>query len=87
MILGLLSGLVGPRLLGHLDSSKVTAASLQIDEFGAALDMYRLEVGSYPKSEHSLAALIEKPADVSGWNGPYLKKKLSGQIPGKPVSL
>ena len=49
VILGLLSGLVGPRLLGHLDSSKVTAASLQIDEFGAALDMVSAGGWQLPK--------------------------------------
>ena len=76
VILGLLAGLVGPRVLKHLDSSKSKTAMLQIEELGAALDLYRLEVGSYPNTEQSLTALIEKPEGTTSWNGPYLKKNV-----------
>ncbi|WP_428033769.1 type II secretion system major pseudopilin GspG [Amphritea sp.] len=76
VILGLLAGLVGPRVLKHLDSSKTKTAMLQIQELGAALDLYRLEVGSYPNTEQGLDALINAPEGVSSWNGPYLKKKV-----------
>lgn len=74
VILGLLAGLVGPRVLKHLDSSKTKTAMLQIQELGAALDLYRLEVGRYPSSEQGLDALINQPEGISSWNGPYLKK-------------
>lgn len=76
VILGLLAGLVGPRVLKHLDSSKTKTAMLQIQELGAALDLYRLEVGRYPNSEQGLDALINQPEGISSWNGPYLKKKV-----------
>ncbi|MBQ0757350.1 MAG: type II secretion system major pseudopilin GspG [Amphritea sp.] len=76
VILGLLAGLVGPRVLKHLDSSKTKTAMLQIQELGAALDIYRLEVGRYPNTEQSLDALINAPEGLSSWNGPYLKKKV-----------
>ncbi len=76
VILGLLAGLVGPRVLKHLGSSKTKTAMLQIEELGAALDLYRLEVGSYPSSEQSLEALIERPEGATSWNGPYLKKNV-----------
>jgi len=76
VILGLLAGLVGPRVLKHLDSSKSKTAMLQIEELGAALDLYRLEVGRYPDTQQSLQALIQKPDGATSWNGPYLKKKV-----------
>lgn len=76
VILGLLAGLVGPRVLKHLDSSKTKTAMLQIQELGAALDIYRLEVGRYPNTEQSLDALINAPEGLTSWNGPYLKKKV-----------
>lgn len=76
VILGLLAGLVGPRVLKHLDSSKTKTAMLQIQELGAALDIYRLEVGRYPNTEQSLDALINAPEGLNSWNGPYLKKKV-----------
>jgi len=75
VILGLLAGLVGPRVIKHLGESKTKTAILQIEELSGALDVYRLEVGRYPSSDQGLTALIEKPADAEQWNGPYLRKK------------
>ncbi len=74
-IIGLLAGLVGPQVIKHLGESKTKTARLQIEELGSALDMYRLDVGRYPATDEGLTALIEKPANVAVWNGPYLRKK------------
>jgi general secretion pathway protein G len=72
-IIGLMMGLVGPRVLAYLGDSKVKAARLQIDGFAAALDLYYLDNGAYPTSAEGLAALVQKPASTAKWNGPYLK--------------
>ena len=81
VILGLLAGLVGPRVLTYLGGAKSDTAQLQIEEFGAGLDLYHLEVGRYPSSEEGLAALTTAPAGIDNWGGPYLKKK---NIPTDP---
>ncbi len=73
IILGLLAGLVGPRLFGRVGQSKQAAARAQIELFGAALDQYRLDVGAYPASGAGLEALVKNP-NVANWSGPYLKK-------------
>jgi general secretion pathway protein G len=75
MILGLLAGLVGPRVMHYLGGAKTDTAQLQIEEFGTGLDLYHLEVGRYPTTEQGLQALAEQPVDASNWHGPYLKKK------------
>lgn len=80
-ILGLLAGLVGPQVMKFLGGSKTKTAKLQIEDLGAALDLYRLEVGRYPNSSEGLSALVEKPGDAPNWNGPYLKKT---QLPKDP---
>ena len=80
-IIGLLAGLVGPQVMKHLGESKTKTAKLQIDDFSAALDMYKLDVGRYPNSNEGLDALVEQPAGINGWNGPYLRKK---KIPKDP---
>jgi len=80
-ILGLLVGLVGPQVMKTLGSSKTKTARIQIEELGAALDIYRLEVGGYPATEEGLQSLVEKPGDAKDWNGPYLKKS---QVPKDP---
>lgn len=76
IILGLLAGLVGPQVMDQLGGAKSKTARLQMEELGAALDLYRLEVGRYPDSSQGLNALINKPLNAAGWNGPYLKKKV-----------
>lgn len=81
VILGLLAGLVGPRVLSYLGGAKSDTARLQIAEFGAGLDLFYLEIGRYPTTDEGLTAMIEKPSDLSNWNGPYLKKK---SIPKDP---
>lgn len=81
MILGLLAGLVGPRVLKQLGGAKSDTAQLQIAELSSALDLFHLEVGRYPTSEEGLNALVDEPTATSGWNGPYLKKT---RIPEDP---
>jgi len=81
VILGLLAGLVGPQILRYTGSAKSDTARLQIEELGAGLDLYHLEVGRYPNTQEGLTALIEKPANANNWNGPYLKKK---DVPNDP---
>jgi general secretion pathway protein G len=73
IVLGLLVGLVGPRLFGRVGQSKQAAARAQIELLGAGLDQYRLDVGSYPNSGQGLDALQRNP-NAPNWNGPYLKK-------------
>jgi general secretion pathway protein G len=73
IVLGLLVGLVGPRLFGRVGQSKQAAARAQIELLGATLDQYRLDVGGYPNSGQGLDALQRNP-NVPNWNGPYLKK-------------
>ena len=80
-ILGLLVGLVGPRVMKTLGTSKTNTARIQIEELAGTLDIYRLEVGRYPTTDEGLQALVEDPGSVNNWNGPYLKKT---QVPRDP---
>ncbi len=80
-ILGLLVGLVGPQVMDQLGGSKTKAARVQVADLGAALDLYRLDVGRYPSSAEGLEALVSKPSGQSKWNGPYLKKN---KVPTDP---
>src|ERR1700733_13141081 len=72
-ILGLLIGLVAPAALRQLGRAKISVAHQSIERLGSVLDLYSLDVGSYPTSEQGLQALVAKPANVADWNGPYLK--------------
>lgn len=72
-ILGLLMGLVGPQVLNSLGGAKTKTAGIQIKDIEQALEMYKLDVGRFPSTAQGLGSLFTKPADASGWNGPYLK--------------
>ncbi len=76
-ILGLLAGLAGPQVMNYLGESKSKTAKLQIEEFGASLDLFKLDVGRYPAGQDGLQALVQAPTGPGAdrWHGPYLKKK------------
>ncbi|MEH2499827.1 general secretion pathway protein G [Bradyrhizobium sp. AZCC 1678] len=84
-IIGLLMGLVGPRVLGYLSDSKVKTARIQIQGFSAALDLYYLDNGRYPTSAEGLGALTQRPDGAASWNGPYLNDNSVPKDPwGRP---
>lgn len=56
----------------YLGQSRQETARLQIDHFKTALDLYRLDVATYPSSQQGLTALVQQPTDAGRWNGPYL---------------
>ena len=85
VILGLVAAFAAPRVLKYLGGAKTDSARIQIERLSGVLDLYRLEVGSYPSEEAGLNALMERPADAETWNGPYLKKADSLKDPwGRP---
>lgn len=84
IIIGLLAALVGPRIFGKTAAAKQQAAKAQIENFGMALDIFRLDVGRYPTTEEGLKALRERPSGAEKWEGPYLKKEVPLDPWGRP---
>lgn len=80
LIIGLLTGIVGPRLMGQIGRSEVTAARAQIDALDKAVQAYRLDMGQYPTTDQGLQALVLAPGNSERWRGPYLK----GAVPADP---
>ena len=72
-ILGLLIGLVAPAALRQLSGARDSVAKQSIEQISSILYLYKLDVGLYPSSDQGLAALLEKPAGVDNWYGPYVK--------------
>jgi general secretion pathway protein G len=84
-ILGLLIGLVAPAALRQLGSAKEKIAHQSIERLATVLDMYKLDVGSYPTTDQGLQALINRPPGVNRWSGPYLKGDKTPDDPwGRP---
>jgi general secretion pathway protein G len=84
-ILGLLIGLVAPAALRQLGSAKEKIAHQSIERLAGVLDIYKLDVGTYPTTDQGLQALITQPSGVTHWNGPYLKGEMVPEDPwGRP---
>lgn len=65
--------LVAPAALRQLGGARTSIAKQSIERIASVLDLYKLDVGSYPSSEEGLATLNAKPGNAAGWNGPYMK--------------
>src|SRR4051812_46470176 len=67
-ILGLLVGLVAPAALRQLGSAKEKIAHQSIERIAGVVDIYKLDVGTYPATDQGLQALISRPQGVERWN-------------------
>jgi general secretion pathway protein G len=75
-ILGLLAAIVAPNLMGAADKAKRDTTCLKMSEVKKALDMFKLDNGTYPETEEGLQALVSNP-DPEKYPGyspsPYMK--------------
>lgn len=81
VILSLVLGLVGPRVLNYLSDARTRSARLQIESFAAALDLFYLDTGRYPTTAEGLNVLVRPATGTERWNGPYLR---SVEVPPDP---
>lgn len=85
VILGILAGLIVPRIMGRPEEAKQLKAKIQIESLETALKLYKLDNGGYPGTEQGLQALTEKPETGTipkKWReGGYLEK---GKLPKDP---
>ena len=79
VIIGMLAGLVGPKLFTKVDASKVQTAQTQVKMLKGSLEALRLDIGRFPTEGEGLALLNTPPADEklkARWRGPYLDEEL-----------
>ncbi len=85
IILGILAGIVVPRLLDEPEEARRTKAQVQIKSLEEALAMYKLHNGYFPTTEQGLQALVEKPETGRIPNN-YKEGGYIGKIPLDPWS-
>ena len=83
VILGILAGLIVPRLMDEPDKARVVKAKMQIENLAMALKKYKLDNGYYPTTEQGLRALVEKPSIGKVPNN-YPDKGYISKIPKDP---
>lgn len=59
VIIGLLSSVVTVGVMQFVAKGRITTAKTQMTEFMKALNLYKMEKGSYPSSSSGLKALME----------------------------
>lgn len=75
VILVLLFAMVGPRLLGSQKKADIKAARTQIGNLESALNLYAVDMRTFPPTDDGLKALISGPSDERAarkFEGPYL---------------
>jgi general secretion pathway protein G len=83
VILGILAGLVVPRITEKPEEARRVKAELQIQEISSALKEFKIDNGFYPSTEQGLSALVEKPA-VGQTPRNYPQKGYMDKIPKDP---
>ena len=85
VILGVLAGLIVPRIMGRPDEARQLKAKMQIESLETALKLYKLDNGAYPSTDQGLEALVsapDTPPVPRKWReGGYLEK---GKVPTDP---
>jgi general secretion pathway protein G len=77
LILGLLVGLVAPKVIGQGTQAQIKLTCTQMGSIKEALKMFKLDNGKYPDTDEGIEALITNPdADkYPNYSGaPYLEK-------------
>jgi len=76
VIIGILLATVIPTLSGKAEKARIVATKQQMEAIKSSLQMYEMNVGSFPTTEQGLMALVECPSDVEEemWGDrPYLE--------------
>lgn len=76
VILGVLAALVVPKFTNRSQQARETAAKADISNIETALNAFEIDTGRFPSSEERLGALLQQPASVTSWRGPYLQRGL-----------
>ena len=74
-IIGLISAVVIPQVMGQMGKAQSRAAKLKAQTVAAAVELYSGDVGHFPTKDEGLIALVERPGGLDSWTGPYLRTK------------
>lgn len=73
-IIGLLAAVITPTLIGQLGRARVKAATMQVTNVAAQVELFMADTGRYPTATEGLSVLVTEPAEAAeGWVGPYIR--------------
>lgn len=65
LIIGILTAVVVPRMVGQSDKARVSATKAQMESLRTALQQFEVRAGRFPTTQEGLEALVKKPSDVT----------------------
>lgn len=76
IILGILTAIVAPNIIGRVGDAQISAAKQDIRNIESSLRLFRLDNFNYPTNEQGIKSLIVKPVgqNTRNWKGPYLNR-------------
>lgn len=82
-VMGVILGLVAPRMVAISNEAKLKAAQIQINHLKAALRSYYTVYGRFPTTREGLDALVRpaSPGQAIDWKGPFLEAE---EVPKDP---
>lgn len=77
-LIGTIMTIIMTNVLDKSDQAKIDLTSVQEKKIAENLDLFKVHMGRYPKTEQGLRALLEAPEGSNKWRGPYTElEKLS----------
>ena len=73
-IIAMVATLTAPQVLNSFGRAKSQAAKVQLADIKAAIQIYYLDTGQFPSHGDGLSALLQPPATVEDWAGPYVEE-------------
>jgi general secretion pathway protein G len=61
VILGILAAIIVPKIMSRPEQARVVKAKQDILAIQSAMDLYKLDNGTYPTTDQGLEALVSKP--------------------------
>jgi general secretion pathway protein G len=86
VILTALAAVVVPKFTNRSQQARMTAARTDVASLEVALDAFEVDTGRYPTSGEGMSALLQQPADVTMWSGPYIKRGIPKDPWGNPYA-
>lgn len=83
IIIGLLSAMIAPAIFKNQTKAFQYKAQSDISQIGSQLDLYRLDIFTYPSTSEGLQALVTNPGK-SNWTGYAKGNKLNKDPWQKP---
>jgi len=73
VIIGLIVVVAIPQISNAIERARQTSAKAQTQQMLNGVERFNMDVSRYPTDEEGLMALLQRPAEADGWDGPYIR--------------